>query len=242
MLPVHGKIECRACYTGYSSATISPHPDWRMINDPGAWGSSEPEFLVLGFSKGATQAGFYEKDKFEDVAFAGMRPRLTKVLQAMRVIGEAENVAQKIADPRSNVAFGSLIRCSVSRRDVEKSKKKGEPVYACTGPLISKSFTEIPNVIQTCATKYLTGLPTSVRVVFFLGNTDSYVKSCQSLLSRLFPSDFSLVNAMAVKADGRIWIHLAHPSGLNGHLNNWLNTSSGPGLKRVEALNAITGA
>ena len=241
MLPVHGKIECRACYSGSSAEVIEPHPDWRLINDPGAWGSSEPDFLVLGFSKGSTQAGFYEKGRFEDVAFAGMRPRLTKVLQAMGVIGEAENVEQKIADPRSNVAFGSLIRCSVSRRDGKASLKRGSPVYACTGPLISKSFAEIPSVIQTCAAKYLTGLPTSVRVVFFLGNTDSYVKSCQLLLRRFFPADYSLLNPMAVRADGRVWVHLAHPSGLNGHFDTWLNTTSGPGAKRLAARSAATG-
>jgi hypothetical protein len=40
---------------------------------------------------------------------------------------------------------------------------------------------------------------------------------------------------MAVVADGRIWIHIAHPSGLNGHFKTWLNGSAGPGLKRLQA-------
>ena len=242
MLPAHGKIECRSCFTATSSKIMTPHPDWRMINDPGAWGSSEPEYLVLGFSKGATQAGFYDDGRFEDVAFKGMRPRLTKVLRAMGVLSESETVDRRIADPESSVAFGSLVRCSVSRRDEKASLKKGSPVFACTGPLISKSFAEIPHVIRTCATRYLASLPSSVRVVFFLGNTDSYVKSCQSLLRELFPSGFAAFNEMAVRADGRLWVHLAHPSGLNGHFDAWLNTASGPGAKRVEAANAVAGA
>ena len=125
------------------------------------------------------------------------------------------NTDSGISDPNSNIAFGSLIRCSVSRKDEKASAKVGSDVYACTGPLISKSFAEIPRVVEACASMFLTSLPKSVQVVFFLGNTDSYVKNCQRLIQSMFPRDFSQFNSMAVKADGRLWVHLAHPSGLN---------------------------
>jgi hypothetical protein len=242
MLPSHGKLECRACFQSTASDAMSPHPDWRIINDPGAWGSTSPEVLVLGFSKGATQAGIYQSGKFEDIAFAGMRPRLSQVLQAMKLLPLNETADQRISDPNSNISFGSLIRCSVSRRDVKASAKMGREVFACTGPLISKSFSEIPDVIRTCTTRYLRDLPSSLRLVVFLGNTDSYVKRCQELVQSLYPDTFSRVNQMAVKADGRIWVHLAHPSGLNGHFNDWLDTDLGPGLKRVQAEHAIAEA
>ena len=242
MLPSHGKVECRACFANTSSEVTTPHPDWRMINDPGAWGSSTPEVLVLGFSKGATQAGIYRTGRFEDIAFAGMRPRLTQALRAMGVLSATETVDQKIADPSSRISFGSLVRCSVSRRDVKASSKTGRDVFACTGPLISKSFSEIPEVVRTCASKYLQGLPSSVRMVFFLGNTDSYVKSCQALVQSLYPGTFSRVNSMAVKADGRFWIHLAHPSGLNGHFNDWLESEIGSGAKRIKARSPVAEA
>ena len=210
-----------------------------MINDPGAWGSDRPEFLVLGFSKGATQAGIYQQGKFEDIAFAGMRSRLTQALRAMEVLSGDETSDQKISAPDSNVAFGSLIRCSVSRRDEKASVKSGRDVFSCTGPLISKSFTEIPQVIRTCTSRYLTDLPKSVRIVFFLGNTDKYVESCQTLIQELFPADFVRVNPMAVRANGRVWIHLAHPSGLNGHFKNWLSSDQGSGTKRIQARQAV---
>lgn len=237
MLPVHGKIECRECYVSAGSIA-QPHPDWRMINDPGAWGGSEPEYLVLGFSKGATQAGIYESGRFENVAFAGMRDRLTKALRAMGALRENETADQKISDPHSNIAFGSLIRCSVSRLDKNASAKTRQDVYSCTGPLIAKSFTEIPAVISNCARKYLTDLPKSIRVVFMLGNSDNYVQSCQQLVRSLYPQS-KQINSMATLAGNRLWVHLAHPSGLNGHFNTWLTQSSGSGTKRVLAQEAL---
>ena len=82
---------------------MSPHPDWRIINDQGAWGSTSTEVLVLGFSKGATQAGIYQSGKFEDIAFAGMRPRLSQVLQAMKLLPLNETADQRISDPNSNI-------------------------------------------------------------------------------------------------------------------------------------------
>jgi predicted MPP superfamily phosphohydrolase len=221
--------------------TYSPNPKWKIINDPGAWGAREPQYLVLGFSKGATQSGMYDKGRFEDVAFAGMRKRLTHALRLMNVIGQHEEVDDKISDPHSNFAFGSLIRCSVSRIDEKASAAKGIDVFACTGPLITKSFTEIPQIISACSKKYLSNLPASVKTVFMLGNGDAYVENCQQLLKSLFRSDFRKINSMAVHADGRRWVHLAHPSGLNGHFKTWANEDSGSGLKRIQAFKALYG-
>ncbi len=241
MLPKHGKIECRLCFEVADGNLRKPNENWRMINDPGAWGgSSEPAYLVLGFSKGATQAGIYESGRFEDIAFAGMRHRLTEALRAMGVLSSFESVDAKIRDPNSDISFGSLIRCSVSRLDKTASAKAGKDIYACTGPLIGKSFKEIPEVISNCSEMFLRELPRSVKVVFFLGNTDSYVASCQSVLRSLFPVDFKPINPMAIFANGRLWIHLAHPSGLNGHFNKWRETDEGHGLKRLQAKNAMT--
>lgn len=45
---------------------------------------------------------------------------------------------------------------------------------------------------------------------------------------------------MCVEADGKRWIHLAHASGLNGHFNKWLETDTGPGLKRIKAIEGLT--
>lgn len=47
---------------------------------------------------------------------------------------------------------------------------------------------------------------------------------------------------MTVKADNRLWIHLAHPSGLNGHFKTWLTEYTGSGLKRLYAIDAMKNA
>jgi len=243
MLPRHGKIDCRLCFSASDGNVRKPSSNWKMINDPGAWGGgSDPDYLVLGFSKGATQAGIYESGRFEDVAFAGMRPRLTEALRAMCALASHESADSKISDQNSNIAFGSLIRCSVSRIDKAASAKAGKDVHACTGPLITKSFAEIPDVISNCTRRFLTDLLSSVKAVFLLGNTDSYVTSCQNVLRKLFPADFKQINAMAVSANGRVWVNIAHPSGLNGHFKTWLNSNDSYGLKRIQAKAAVVGA
>lgn len=239
MLPEHGKIHCRQCFIAQQSKITKLHPDWRMINDPGAWGGSRPEYLVLGFSKGATQQGIFESGKFEDVAFSGMRVRLTQALRSVGALGRQDEVSDKIANPSGNIAFGSLIRCSVSRKDQRATLQKGDDVFSCTGPMINKSFREIPQVINTCANKFLRDLPLTIKAVFFLGNGDAYVKQCQTLLKNLFPDTYQQINSMAAQADGHIWIHLAHPSGLNGHFNTWLLRNEGPGKKRLLAIEAL---
>lgn len=240
MLPPHGQLKCRTCFGTSTQNCIKPNSTWKIVNDPGAWGgNTSPDYLVLGFSKGATQANIYKSGKFEDVAFAGMRPRLTQALRAVGALSEDEIVDNKISDPKSNIAFGSLIRCSVSRIDEKASSKKGKEVYACTGPLITKSFSEIPQVIKNCANNFLTDLPSSIRIVFLLSNSDGYVEGCQSLLRDLFPEDYRQINAMSVYANGRKWIHLAHASGLNGHFNTWLNSGQGPGRKRLLAIEGV---
>lgn len=239
MLPKHGKIECRLCFSASDGNVRKPNANWKMVNDPGAWGGGlNPHYLVLGFSKGATQVGIYESGRFEDIAFAGMRPRLTEALRSMGILSAEETSGAKINDANSNIAFGSLIRCSVSRIDSAASAKTGRAVYACTGPLITKSFKEIPEVISNCTRRFLSDLPRSIKAVFFLGNADLYVVSCQSVLRSLFPTGFQQINPMAVAADGRVWIHIAHPSGLNGHFKNWLKDDHGPGIKRVQAKEA----
>jgi hypothetical protein len=89
---------------------------WQAVNDPGAWGSSAPKILILGFSKGFTQAGAYRTGKFEDVPFKGMRPRLTEMLQSLGLLSNREAIDTKMLASEKDFAFGSLVRCSLARR------------------------------------------------------------------------------------------------------------------------------
>jgi len=229
MLPEHGKIDCRLCYPADANEA-TPHRLWRMRNDPGAWGGREPEWLVLGFSKGSTQADYYANGSFDDVAFAGMRSRLERILKRLGALPSGVSLNDAIANPEGNIAFGSLIRCSVARQD---SKAK----YQCSGSLITKSFKEIPQVIAACTNQFLKHLPDSVKIVVMLGNNSSYVKPCHDLIREMFPEGVEELNEVAVRADGRLWVHVAHPSGANGHFERWMESGTGASRKRklVEA-------
>jgi len=46
MLPSHGKINCSECYEVDTNGMAYPHPEWQMINDPGAWGKRQHRLWV----------------------------------------------------------------------------------------------------------------------------------------------------------------------------------------------------
>src|SRR5215211_4495813 len=117
-LPAHGPIACRRCFTGPDP--VQDVGSWRMVNDPGAWGSTTPRVPVLGFSKGFTQANAYKNGNFEAVPFARMRPRLTEVLQVVGVLDESDIVDHRMVATETELAFGSLVRCSLSRWNERK--------------------------------------------------------------------------------------------------------------------------
>ncbi|RTE67324.1 hypothetical protein EH243_03740 [Amphritea opalescens] len=239
MLPTHGRISCRKCYESNGSDRCSPHPKWQMVNDPGHWGSSTPEYLVLGFSKGATQAETFRTGSHEEVAFAKMRPRLEKELKLLGALQPHESVNDKIEHPDSNIAFGSLIRCSLTREDAKASAKQGKQVFASSGSLIVKSFSEVPHVIQNCVDEYLSQLPSSLKVVFFLGTSDAYVREVKQVIQQRYPDSYRDLNPMAFQTDGKKWIFIAHPSPANGTFGNWLNTDDTSGVKRDLACEAL---
>lgn len=241
MLPNHGKMTCRECFPSVSGNEFHPHTDWKLINQPAAYGSSEPRYLVLGFSKGATQQALYERGPIEQVAFAKMRPRLSTALQVMGVLEPGDSVDRWIANPKSHFAFGSLIRCSASRKNGNKQDAQGNPVYATSGALIKKSFKEIPEVLSRCASRYLSNLPASLETVFVLGNDDGYVDGFKNLIRRLYPDNFRELNSMAYMAGNKRWVHLAHPSPANGHFSAW-ETGSGKAGQKMRAAKAALAA
>ncbi|QTA85808.1 hypothetical protein [Desulfonema magnum] len=233
VFPKHGRISCNKCFpNGEQQIKIG---NWRMRNNPGAWGSSEPEIIVLGFSKGATQANIYENGKFEDVPFGGKRSRenLTNILRCVGILKESENVDDKIGDSERTFAFGSLIRCSLARYDKKKS------AYATSGTLINKSFSEIPELIKICANTFLADISSSVRLVLMLGTADPYIKHCKNTVKSLYPDEFEEFNIVAYGTGHILWVHLTHPSPVNGTVKSWLNSEGKSGIKMNEAKNII---
>ncbi|QDD97541.1 hypothetical protein [Roseomonas mucosa] len=59
-LPDHGRVACTACFGGEAvvfDASRTGSTNWRITANPCAWGNPNAEVVVLGFSKGPTQAG-----------------------------------------------------------------------------------------------------------------------------------------------------------------------------------------
>jgi hypothetical protein len=208
---------------------------WQMVNDPTAWGSMTPEILILGFSKGFTQANAFQSGRLEDIPFKNMRTRLTEELQLLGLIGPTEIVDQKINATETRFAFGSLVRCSLSRLNA-----KGK--LGCTGEVMPKAFAEeISSKVRKCAETFLSDLPASVRLVLMLGTTDSYIEGCRGIIRSLYGAQFSDINAVSYRTKDIVWIHVSHPSGLNGNHPAWMagDPTTKPGHKQNLALTAM---
>jgi len=234
-LPAHGPIACRRCFTD-----AAPQRDlgpWRVVNDPGAWGSSAPEILVLGFSKGFTQAALARTGRFEDIPFAKMRPRLTEVLRVLGVLGPDETVDARMVASERRLAFGSLVRCSLSRLNEASGKRE------CTGPIMTKAFAEAQAapIVRRCAETHLQQLPASVRLVLMLGTGDAYIEGCRGVVRSLHGPRFAPLNPVAYRTGTTVWVHVSHPSGMNGYHSAWMrgDPAEKQGQKRLLAMKVV---
>ena len=88
-LPEHGRIRCTACFESSNvefDRTKQTEGNWRITANPLAWGNSEAEIVVLGFSKGPTQAGALEHTPHDEIAYKGSRLNFGKILAHVGLI------------------------------------------------------------------------------------------------------------------------------------------------------------
>jgi hypothetical protein len=100
-LPPHDPISCRNCFS--STENVMEFGNWRVVNNPGAWGSAAPKILALGVSKGFAQATAYHRGFFDDVPFKDMRLRLSAMLTVLGVLRAGEDVRMVGRDFRGAV-------------------------------------------------------------------------------------------------------------------------------------------
>ncbi|MFC1743120.1 hypothetical protein ACFL35_03925 [Candidatus Riflebacteria bacterium] len=231
--PKHGSIECKNCFPDKRS--MRKIGDWQVLNEPAAWGSSNPEILILGFSKGATQSGIFKKGKFDDIPFGGQqcRKNLTNILRCVGILDKKESIDNRIKSTEKRFAFGSLVRCSLARYDRKKS------AYLTSGVLINKSFSEIPEIIMTCVRRFLSNIPSKTRLILMLGSSNLYIKNCKKVIRSILLDDFQEVNSVSYGNKDILWAHLTHPSPGNGTIKAWLNGEGKPGKKMKEARSII---
>jgi hypothetical protein len=232
--PCHGKLNCKRCFaTGESVLTVGP---WRLRNDPGHWGSINPKVLVLGFSKGSTQADVYANGRFEDVPFAECRTRLASILRTLGLLADNDSIDAKFTANEVDFGFASLIRCSLARWN-DKSRS-----YRTSGQIIKQAFEEETKFIHNCVERYASGFPERLKLIVMLGIDDAYIENCRKLFSRIH--DIRPVNEVAY-TNGRVtWVHATHPSPANGHFTTWLTgdaTRTAISRKRELAKEAVFG-
>ena len=230
----HGPIQCGLCF-GNADRTLAIG-DWRLHNNPGYYGSSNPRVLVLGFSKGANQNRAAEAGDFDKIAFAGARHRLQAVLQVLGLMPADRGIDYLMTAKEREFGVDSLVRCSFCKMKNGQCKTSGDVVPSAF------SNPDTLAIIKRCASTYLLRLPERVERVVLLGTADSYIAKTRNIFSKIYP-DFASVNPVAFRAGGALWVYGAHPSPGNGHFDAWLKggIESASGQKRDLAQRALAG-
>ncbi|MCG8612473.1 MAG: hypothetical protein MI864_18300 [Pseudomonadales bacterium] len=233
-LPKHGRIECYRCFNNevlkFDQSKLE-REGWRITSNPLAWGSQTPKFIVLGFSKGPTQAGALANTCHDEIAYKGSRLNVGKILAHVGLIPQSspdrlkEKVDELIANPDGEFHFGSLIRCTVERFD-EKSKNWKGSGGGMLDKFVATEFGQ--QVSVNCANQYLSELPSSTKliVMFGLGTKQNYVNEAFKLYKRARPGNWQWLNDVSY-TDGRVTIvHVEHFASQGALIPNWLGENS----------------
>lgn len=239
-LPAHGPVGCRKCWPTNHAGNVFTTSDqrFRVVNDPGAWGSQNPAVLVLGISKGFTQAREFADGEFDSVPFKNCRTRLRDVLATVGIMEPEADIDDCMKSSETNFAWGSVVRCSLSGWNTTK-----RDFFAGT-PEVLPAFkhAEASRFLRGCMREHLADLPDRTRIVVLLGNDDRYVDTIAQELQRMYAGQYSRVSAVAHKAGERLWVHIAHPSPGNGHFTAFIDgpTETPQGLKRELARQVLS--
>lgn len=232
-LPSHGRVNCTRCFGGSARVEFdrtrrtADDGKWRITANPLAWGSDEPEIVVLGFSKGPTQAGALTSAPHDQIAYKGSRTAVGKILAHVGVMARPADgnigraVDRLIADPRGRFHFGSLVRCTVERYDDQKKAWLGSG-GGMLDKFVATAFGQ--EVAGNCAMAFLAALPASTKLVimFGLGTNMNYVREARRLIAAARPGAWRTVNDVAY-TDGQVtFVHVEHFASQGAHLGNWL--------------------
>jgi hypothetical protein len=229
-LPSHGQVSCSRCYFDPAprfDETTRIEGEWRITANPLSWGNTNPEVIVLGFSKGPTQAGALASTPHDQIAYKGGRLNVGKILAHIELIptdspdGLKTRINSLIANNTGRFHFASLVRCTVERFDQKSSSWKG------SGGGILDKFVATPfgaSVASNCTTAFLHDLPIETRLVvmFGLGSKLNYVASAYELFRRVRPGSWRKINQVSY-TDGRITVvHVEHFAAQGALIPNWL--------------------
>ena len=230
-LPSHGRVSCSACHSKpiRFDDTREEGDGWRITANPLSWGNERPEVLVVGFSKGPTQAGALARTPHDEVAFKGARGNAYKILAHLDIVPKSSDPAQAmdrlVADRRGRFGFGSLVRCTVERWDGATGRWLG------TGGGMLDRFVATPfgaAVAGRCTSAFLGDLPSETRlvVIYGMGSRLGYVDGAERLIrhARLAQgvSGWRRHDAISYGDDKVTFVHVEHFRSQGALIPNWL--------------------
>jgi hypothetical protein len=228
-LPTHGRVDCNRCFNSCQKAdfdkTKRTEDNWRITANPLAWGNENPEVVVLGFSKGPTQAGALARAPHNEIAYMGSRIFVGKLLRRVGLLPALPDdmlshaVDRLIADRSGRFHFGSLVRCTV-----EQFK---DGAWTGTGGGMLDKFTKTAfgqEVTRNCTTRFLKELPERTRLVvmFGLGTKSNYVQASFELFRYARGGQWRRINKVAYTDGKVVVVHVEHFKSLGPHIPNWL--------------------
>ena len=228
-------MTCDLCWSQDSS--VQDAGAFRLVRDPGHWGSSDPRILVLGISKGNTQSRVFGRELFDTVAFKGLRDRVLTLFQGVGLLQGESLVAleKRFTADEPDFAFASVVRCSLTGWNPTKRAHTAE------SPKVLPAFrngSEGHRFVRACVDKHLGRLPERTRLVLLLGNTDAYVSAMAANIA-VARGEANFINPVAYRSQGVTFVHLAHPSRGNGHFGAFLRGEGKAGGKRDYAVQAL---
>jgi hypothetical protein len=229
-LPEHGRVSCTRCYLDRApqfDKSKRTEGEWRITANPLAWGSTNPEVIVLGFSKGPTQSGALASTPHNQIAYKGWRPKVGKILAHIGLIpthgpdGLEARINRLIANESGRFHFASLVRCTVERFDQKSCSWTGSG-----GGMLDK-FVATPfgaSVATNCTSAFLRDLPSETKLVvmFGLGTGLNYVDFAYDLFKRARPGNWRKINKVSY-TDGIITVvHVEHFAAQGALVPRWL--------------------
>ena len=209
---------------------------WRIRANPLSWGSSNPEILVLGFSKGPTQAGALAREPHDKIACKGARPQAYNILAHVGIVPPSADPGKAmdrlIADPNGRLAFGSLVRCTVERFDPKQQ------IWVGTGGDMLGRFVASPfgqTVAGRCVEFFLGDLPEQTRLVILygMGNALSYVNAAESLICRARSAPgWHRCDEVSYGDDAVTFVHVEHFRSQGRLIPDWLGKLDEHGRER----------
>lgn len=216
-LPLHGRVDCKQCFGACGpvvfDTTRRTEGNWRLTSNPLAWGNPAAEVVLLGFSKGPTQAGALGSTSHDAIAYKGSRTNVGKILRHVGLLGTIADedlsgaVDDLIADQSGRFHCGSLIRCTVEQL------KDGQ--WIGTGGGMLENFVATPfgqEVSGNCARRMLGNLSANTKLVvmFGMGSKQAYAKSAFELYSRALGGSWHWINDVTYTNGKLTVVHVEH--------------------------------